>query len=73
MVPPPDTPSREPVQGRYLTVKEVAEVLSIGTPAVYTLIQTERLPHVRLHRRIRIDPSALDRWLSERSRGFGSE
>lgn len=72
MLAPPEEPNLERAQQRYLTVQEVADILAVGNHAVYNLIHSEALPHVRLKRRIRIDPDALDEWLSERSRRVGA-
>lgn len=46
---------------KLLSVKEVAEILSVNPMTVYRLVETGELPHVRIgSRTIRISREALD-------------
>ena len=47
-----------------LTVAEVAERLRVSTMTVYRLIQRGELAALRIGRSYRIEPSALDAYLS---------
>jgi len=49
---------------RLLTVREVAEVLAVSTPIVYTLCERRELAHVRISNAIRVAPSALVDYLA---------
>jgi len=46
-----------------LKAQEVAEILSTSVAGVYQLARDELLPHVRLGRRIRVDPEVLAEWI----------
>lgn len=50
--------------GTYLTVREAAEVLSMHFMSVYKLVQTGRLPALKIGHRWKIDPGELDDWLA---------
>jgi|SRR5215470_7681142 len=49
---------------RLLTVREVAEVLAVSTPIVYTLCERGELTHLRISNVIRVAPSALADYLA---------
>lgn len=49
-----------------LTIPQVAGLLGVSRPTVYTLIYREGLPTIPLGRAVRISPVSLQRWLSER-------
>jgi excisionase family DNA binding protein len=57
----------EPVE--LLTVDEVARRLKLGRSTVYLLCKNNELPHVTIHRCVRIPADALARWLRSRSNG----
>ena len=46
-----------------LTVSEAAHVLRISRNLAYELIAQDRLPHVRLGRRILVPRVAIERWI----------
>lgn len=46
-----------------LTVKEAAGLLKMSPEAVYTALARRQLPCVRLGRRVRFKPEALERFL----------
>ena len=46
-----------------LTIPKVAALLGVSRPTVYTLIDTEGLPVMKLGKSVRVDPVALKQWL----------
>ena len=46
-----------------LTIPKVAALLGVSRPTVYTLIDTEGLPVMKLGKSVRVDPAALKQWL----------
>jgi excisionase family DNA binding protein len=50
-----------------LTVDEVARRLKMGRSTVYLLCKNNELPHVTIHRCVRIPADALVRWLRSRT------
>jgi excisionase family DNA binding protein len=56
-------------EGRYLTVREVADRLRVCTATVYALVRRGELEHVRVSNCIRIAESSLARLLA----GFGNQ
>jgi len=48
---------------RLLTVREVAALLAVSTPIVYSLCERGELEHTRISNSIRIAPSALVTYL----------
>jgi excisionase family DNA binding protein len=50
---------------RFLTVGEVARLLRVSTMTVYRLINTSRLPAVRIGRSFRVREVDLDRYVAE--------
>ena len=51
-----------------LTAQEVADRLRIGKSTVYLLCRRGELPHVSIHRSVRIPADALRRWLQAQLR-----
>jgi len=51
--------------GRLLTVREVANRLSVHPSTVYGLCESGRLPHIRVSNAIRIHPRSLEAFLSK--------
>lgn len=49
---------------KLLTVKEVAELLSVGAPRIYEMAKQGILPSVRLGRQIRFSEQALQDWIA---------
>jgi len=49
-----------------MTAEEVAAYLHISRTYVFTLIKQDRLPHIRLGRRLLFRRDTLDRYLQER-------
>jgi excisionase family DNA binding protein len=58
-----DTDDIKPV---YITVKQAAKKLCLGTTKVYEMIAYEGLPVVRFGRAVRINPERLDEWRTKR-------
>lgn len=59
---------------RFLSVKDVAEILGVPVGRVYVLVQKGILPHVRLGRRqIRIPEEALRKWAEKALQGRSDE
>ncbi len=48
---------------RYLTARDVAELLQLNVETIYQLINTDQLPAVRIGRRWRLNASELHQWL----------
>lgn len=53
---------------RLLSVRAVAELLSLSTATVYKLIETAALPHVRVSNSIRVAASEVNVFMSRGSR-----
>jgi excisionase family DNA binding protein len=53
---------------RLLTVREVAALLAVSTPIVYSLCERGELAHVRISNAIRIAPQAVIDYLGARER-----
>ncbi len=49
--------------GAFLTVREVAEQLSVSPATVYALVERGEIAHVRVSNAIRISPEALAAYL----------
>jgi excisionase family DNA binding protein len=52
-----------------LSPTQVAEMLGIGRPTVYSLLARGELPSVRFGRAVRVPLAALTRWIETRARG----
>jgi len=52
-----------------LTIPAVAKLLCVSRPTVYTLIDLEGLPIIKLGRSVRISPASLQKWLIEHEQG----
>jgi excisionase family DNA binding protein len=52
----------------FLTIPKVAKLLGVSRPTVYTLIDTEGLPAMKLGKSVRIDPVALKQWLDTKQK-----
>ena len=50
---------------RYLTVKDVCDMLNLKKNFVYKLINTGKLPHLRFEKLIRIRQSDVDNWIMD--------
>lgn len=50
-----------------LCIPDVARILHLSRPKVYELINVDGLPVMRFGRAVRVSPSALQRWLDERT------
>jgi excisionase family DNA binding protein len=46
-----------------LTVPEVADLLRLSVKAVYSLVETRRIPHVRVSNRLRFHRQEIYAWL----------
>ena len=51
-----------------MTVPEAAEYLKLSKSKVYNLIQTGKMPHLRIGRNVRIRQADLLKWLEIKSR-----
>jgi excisionase family DNA binding protein len=54
-----------------LTIPAVAKMLCVSRPTVYTLIDTEGLPIIKLGRSVRISPISLQKWLAQHEQEQG--
>lgn len=50
------------------TVKEVANLLDIGTAAAYQLTHSEGFPHIKVGKRIVVPIEAFHVWVKERTK-----
>jgi excisionase family DNA binding protein len=64
--PKPPSPGRDPLPslGDFLTVRAVADRLSVSTRAVYDWIRAGQIPVVRMGRTLRIPSAALKDWVA---------
>jgi excisionase family DNA binding protein len=56
--------SEQTVQ-EWLTLRQVQEILGIGSTKAYELVATGEIPSVRIGRAIRVSRQELERWLEE--------
>jgi excisionase family DNA binding protein len=49
-----------------LTIAQVAKILGVSRPTVYSLIYKEGLPVVKLSKHMRIISHSLQQWIAER-------
>ena len=54
-----------------LTIPAVAKLLGVSRPTVYTLIDSEGLPIIKLGRSVRISPISLQKWLAQHEQKQG--
>ena len=50
---------------RLLTADEVAELICMTKEWVYAQVRANRIPHIRLGRRVRFRRESIDTWLRE--------
>jgi excisionase family DNA binding protein len=48
---------------KLLQAREVADILGLNLQYVYDLMRTNRIPAVRVGRRVRVDPDVLQEWI----------
>ncbi len=65
----PVTPPVSPEQPRLLTIKAAALYLSASVWAVRTLAWEQRVPYIRLGRRMLFDRADLDRYIEAQKQG----
>ena len=54
-----------------ISVPEAARLLNIGRALAYQLVQENRLPHLRLGRRVLVSRPALEAWIARELAGPG--
>ncbi len=54
----------------FYTIPEVAQTLKLSKSKVYYLVQTGKLPHIRIGKNVRIKESDLHRWIDQQSEGI---
>ena len=59
---------REKRTASLLTPDDVAELLCVARRTVVTMARDGRIPHIRIGRFVRFDPTEIDRWLRDRRR-----
>jgi excisionase family DNA binding protein len=52
-----------------LSVREVAEALSMHPQTIYTWVAENKLPHFRVGSRLKFDPKVIADWLDRRAGG----
>jgi len=50
-----------------MTVRETAVELRLNIFSVYRLIESRRLPHIRIGRKVLVDRTKLERWIERRA------
>ena len=50
-----------------ITVPEVAKLLRTSPKAIYTMVERQQLPVLRINRRVLVDRNALVDWLRQKS------
>ena len=55
--------------GSLLTADDVAAMLGMGPDWVYAQVRANRIPHVRLGRRVRFRAESIEQWIRELERG----
>ena len=50
-----------------MTVRETAVELRLNVFSVYRLIESRRLPHIRIGRKVLVDRTKLERWIERRA------
>jgi excisionase family DNA binding protein len=58
---------------KLLKVPDVAEQLDVSTDRLYDLVRRNLLPHVKMGRAVRFEPSALENWISSGGRALPRE
>ena len=54
--------------GRYLTAKQLSEILQVSPKTVYDWVSVGFIPHVKVGRSVRFEEEKVRRWLSYRER-----
>lgn len=54
---------KEKQQARLLTPDEVADMLRLARKTVIVMAREDRIPHIRIGRFVRFDPTEIDRWI----------
>jgi len=55
-------------ENRLLSIPEVARFLGISQSTLYTLVSQQRVPFVKVGRRVLFDPVQLDKWIKHNSK-----
>jgi excisionase family DNA binding protein len=55
----------EQTMQEWLALRQVQEILGIGSTKAYELVATGEIPSVRIGRAIRVSRQELERWLEE--------
>ncbi len=52
-------------ENRLLSIPEVARFLGISQHTLYTMVSQQRVPFVKVGRRVLFDPDHLNRWIKQ--------
>lgn len=63
-----EEPKRAPVEGALLDVNEVAALLRLTPKGIYSLVESRRIPHVKVAHRVRFVRATVLNWLVEGNR-----
>jgi len=55
-------------ENRLLSIPEVARFLGISQSTLYTLVSQQRVPFVKVGRRVLFDPVQLDQWIKHNTK-----
>lgn len=56
-----------------ITTEDVAKILRLSNVTVRKMVSDGRIPHFKVGRSVRFDPSVLERWLMKQRRGAAAK
>ena len=55
------------MEKRFLTIREASQYLNVSESLLYKLVETKKIPHIRIGRKILFDLKKLDQYIEENS------
>ena len=55
----------EPLAGKLLTVTDMADWLRLTPKGIYALVESRRIPFVKISNRLRFSQAEIERWLRD--------
>ena len=53
---------------RLFTVKELSDIINVRESTIYAWVSQERIPHIKLGKKVLFDPSEIEKWVKEHRR-----
>ena len=53
---------------RTMTVKEIAVYLGLHTDTIYDMVRDDKIPHIRIGRKIFFLPEVIENWIMEKAK-----